>query len=656
MKYKSIEDKRNRPDRKEVGHFHKKNFKKPVSPLTHRFQILEDEETGWGKNINQLMGVYRRQHDGTCCLDDIRKPDLTKLQTYPKTTFHVGPLLLSKPIEGLEEGQYCLFNWKFTFKNKVNPCEMVVDEDKPIVFVGPKDFISAIEKAQEASATAQVTTDNRQADVCVLIYDLLYEANRYCGTSNDAQFYLTDHYLSFQHTGRKLTGENILELCGLGTWWNGDNDDNQIAYHCKGMREFLFSNNHTIIVSNGFYVRFDSEGGRLKVHWVEKAELSRDIKISLARNKRFTETLFLPFDRKDKAAQNNYKVGLHCVFDDVQNIAFFANIGKVILKIKGDKPKTLDRKEWVVSREYKTFVPKDVRKEQSSKKQTGVMFACLHKGKTLIGEEESPVYSLMPTASSFGFPFLMQLDVHVNKTNYTINHRDAWNRAYAEIAGRLFAKWIIDLTQKAEYTSTSIYSIVPKFEKCIERHPEEKTFISSFQSGFKDVILKENEGEKPQTIKEEPAKNVRTRNKAVANSKPASGEGNLYVIDTNIFVNCPNIISKMGKNATVILSAKVVDELDNLKYKLEDKDLRNVQMALKNINVAIDKGKVRMEMSDVSLLPRDFDRHNPDNNILSVVLRHKSESPTLLTSDNGLQIKAKAIGINVVGLKDFLAK
>lgn len=104
----------------------------------------------------------------------------------------------------------------------------------------------------------------------------------------------------------------------------------------------------------------------------------------------------------------------------------------------------------------------------------------------------------------------------------------------------------------------------------------------------------------------------------------------------------------------MIISAKVVDELDNLKYKMEDENLRDVQKALKNINQEIDNGNVRMELSDVSLLPRDFDRHNPDNNILSVVLRHKGDAPTLLSSDNGLQIKAKGLGLNVIGLKEFL--
>lgn len=618
---------------------------KEPSPLTRRYQILDDEETGWGRNISQLIGVYKKQGDGTYCLEDIRKTDLTRLERYPRTTFNVGPLVLQKPIEGLDEGQCCLFNWKFTFASKVNPCEIEVDESKPIIFISPKDLITSIAEHRSLQTVAE-HTEGRQSDVVVLIYDLLHEADLYCGKATDVQISLTDKHLSFQHTGRPLSAETILYLCGLGS--EIPYVDDKIMYHCRGLREFLLANEHTIIVSNGFTIRFDNDGGRLSVVWLDHKDLPRELKISLSRNKRFTETVILPFDGK-KEVQNNYKVGLRCVFEDTQNIAFFSNIGKVTVRVKGSKAKTLDRKEWIVSREYKAFIPKEKRPKLIDKKETAIMFACSHKGKELIGEEESPAYSLIPTTSSFGFPFLMQMDIHINKTNYTINHRDSWNKVYAEIAGRLFAKWITDLTVKAEFTSESIYAIVPKFDECIDRHPEEKTFISLFQKGFKEVILEENDGGKPA---------ARRTNKKDTEVKTAQGDatpvrGNVYVIDTNIFVNCPNIISKMGKNDTVILSAKVIDELDNLKYKLEAKDLRNVQKALKNINVAIDKGKVRMEMSDISLLPRDFDRHNPDNNILSVVLRHKSESPTLLTSDNGLQIKAKAMGIKVTGLKEF---
>ncbi|MDR1679223.1 MAG: AAA family ATPase [Prevotellaceae bacterium] len=129
---------------------------------------------------------------------------------------------------------------------------------------------------------------------------------------------------------------------------------------------------------------------------------------------------------------------------------------------------------------------------------------------------------------------------------------------------------------------------------------------------------------------------------------------NLYIIDTNAFVEYPEIISKIGKNYAVILSAKVLDELDKLKSTLDDQGKTNVQKALKSINTNIDKREIKLEIADLSLLPIDFNKRSPDNFILSVALKYNNENPILLTSDNGLQIKAKGLNITTITLKEFL--
>jgi DNA replication ATP-dependent helicase Dna2 len=103
----------------------------------------------------------------------------------------------------------------------------------------------------------------------------------------------------------------------------------------------------------------------------------------------------------------------------------------------------------------------------------------------------------------------------------------------------------------------------------------------------------------------------------------------------------------------VVLSAKVIDELDYLKISLTDEQKRNVQKALKLINENIDKRGIKMETADLSLLPNDFNKKSPDNFILSVALKFKDENPIMLTSDNGLQIKSKGLGITTITLKDF---
>ena len=127
-----------------------------------------------------------------------------------------------------------------------------------------------------------------------------------------------------------------------------------------------------------------------------------------------------------------------------------------------------------------------------------------------------------------------------------------------------------------------------------------------------------------------------------------------YIIDTNVFVDCPQILSKISKEATVVLSAKVVDELDKLKITLDETGKESVKKALKNINKAMDEFEIQFEIANMHLLPRDFNHRSPDNMILSVVLKYKENNPILLTSDNGLQIKAKGLGLQTISLHNFL--
>lgn len=132
-------------------------------------------------------------------------------------------------------------------------------------------------------------------------------------------------------------------------------------------------------------------------------------------------------------------------------------------------------------------------------------------------------------------------------------------------------------------------------------------------------------------------------------------KGTIYIIDTNVFVNCPDIISRIGNQCKIIVPAKVLEELDKLKLK-EGIDKNNLNKAAKNINTAFIRHYSKMEEADLSLLPQDFDKHNPDCMILSVALKFKRENPILLTSDNVLQSRASGLGITTLSLSDFFKK
>jgi rRNA-processing protein FCF1/energy-coupling factor transporter ATP-binding protein EcfA2 len=132
------------------------------------------------------------------------------------------------------------------------------------------------------------------------------------------------------------------------------------------------------------------------------------------------------------------------------------------------------------------------------------------------------------------------------------------------------------------------------------------------------------------------------------------GKENIYIIDTNVFVDQPDIISKIDHKYNIVLSAKVIDELDYLKISLTEEQKKNVQKALRLINNNIEKRGIKMDTADLTLLPNDFNKKSPDNFILSVALKYKEENPIMLTSDNGLQIKAKGLNITTITLKEFL--
>lgn len=128
---------------------------------------------------------------------------------------------------------------------------------------------------------------------------------------------------------------------------------------------------------------------------------------------------------------------------------------------------------------------------------------------------------------------------------------------------------------------------------------------------------------------------------------------NIYIIDTNVFVNCPDIIKRIGKRFKVLVPSMVLEELDKLKLK-PSVDKVKLNEAARNINSAFMQHFSKMEEADTSLLPDGFDKSNPDCKILSVALKYKSQNPIMLTSDVMLQSRASALGITTISLNDFL--
>jgi rRNA-processing protein FCF1 len=127
-----------------------------------------------------------------------------------------------------------------------------------------------------------------------------------------------------------------------------------------------------------------------------------------------------------------------------------------------------------------------------------------------------------------------------------------------------------------------------------------------------------------------------------------------FIIDTNILLEDPGVIHRVDKKHSIIIAAKVLDELD--KFKMDKNLSAIVSRAVKLIQQ--DKNRnIRHNKGRPKLLPADLNQKTPDNLILSVAVQYQSNHGILVTSDNLLAVKAKnVLGLIVMNLHEFRSK
>ena len=136
-----------------------------------------------------------------------------------------------------------------------------------------------------------------------------------------------------------------------------------------------------------------------------------------------------------------------------------------------------------------------------------------------------------------------------------------------------------------------------------------------------------------------------------------------FVIDTNVFLNDPDILTKIKRPNRVILSGQVLQELDKKKLKSEDPSVSaSARKAVTAINAMKEKDRkakkkfLLFDYGDLSLLPEELQVKKGDNFILSVAVKNRDNNPWLLTSDNIFALTAESVGIPAIKLEDFYVK
>ncbi|MBO5919679.1 MAG: S1 RNA-binding domain-containing protein [Bacteroidales bacterium] len=136
--------------------------------------------------------------------------------------------------------------------------------------------------------------------------------------------------------------------------------------------------------------------------------------------------------------------------------------------------------------------------------------------------------------------------------------------------------------------------------------------------------------------------------------------GKTYVIDTNVFLDDPEILDKFRDEDRVIVPEQVLNELDAKKLVKNNSVLSaNARKAVRAIDNAKTKGRFSEKKSlevicaDMSLLGREFREDKGDNYILGVAIKYVGKNVVLLTSDKIFRLRAEPLGIPVVSLEEF---
>lgn len=132
---------------------------------------------------------------------------------------------------------------------------------------------------------------------------------------------------------------------------------------------------------------------------------------------------------------------------------------------------------------------------------------------------------------------------------------------------------------------------------------------------------------------------------------------NVYVIDTNVFLQQPDIMQIIGQEYKVIIPATVITEIDFHKNDNDAKINKAARKSLKYINEALSfPNNISSEQFDKHFMPKDLDWRNNDDKILAIAIKlaKKGLNPIVMSSDIGIHAKAKVHNVTSISLEDFI--
>lgn len=485
---------------------------------------IKSLQADWKDKTFIMVGVYSFDKEaGSYQFEDIRSITFT-----PRTYLDDSEIIikLSRPIHNLELNKYYSFKWtvvddasdrgyriKLTPNTTFNPIEPKALVDS-LYRVWDKNSADAADQMKDTMK--MVSTQLTASSDGTFVYELLQNANDYPVQINgidqrvDVEFYLTDNYLIYRHSGDYFSPRNIAAISKIAAGEKAKKK-NAIGYKGIGFKTIFTDNNYVYLSSGDYSLRFDESAKKSRYNpwqimpiWTEPDELDSEIR-SIIRTKRDefrVQMAIRPVDKNVlRSGEKNYEFIFNDIFKDERDIAFIPNIHSV--RVYKDGQLIIDCKKssshWLITEspyEY-VFTPEEIeenndevfRNKRIPEKykdfaDTRISFACNRNGNILLPVSDSKIYCYLPTQISLGLPFLMNTDMIPTGPRDDIEKKIQFNHKIIKIAGSKLIDWICDLLKGQRFDLDSVYSLIPSFEEVANY----EDFIEEFQEGFDEAI------------------------------------------------------------------------------------------------------------------------------------------------------------------------
>lgn len=346
------------------------------------------------------------------------------------------------------------------------------------------------------------------------IYELLQNADDYPLENQkvEVDFFITDKYLLFTHSGSKFNFNNVYSLCAVNAEDKTDDFD-KIGFKGIGFKSVFKANDLVYLSSGNYSFRFEKSFHNAEYPWQLMPIWTEvnDLELSLRNNTRFLNSNVAIALRPRDTSKTLYEYSETLeLFSDDRILLFLKNIDKVNVFINKDKKifcSKNNNKWWLrhfevdIDEKITNFLNTQIsegNEEIPSKylnlKKCKISFASLIFENKICELNDAKLFNYLPLSINLNLPFLINADfIPDGEREGLINNE--WNQFLLETSGFKFVQFIratLNNEKRNEEFKFSIFNLIPSFRANVEKlKNNEKWFnyFNSFKFGFETAII-----------------------------------------------------------------------------------------------------------------------------------------------------------------------